>query len=159
MVVAAAGNDGSSCSTIMDAPAQHTDLVFVVGAIDHRSGEIAYFSSRGPSAFDGKIGPDLSAPGVSVRSTVKEGGFASAGWSGTSMASPHVTGAVALLWSYDHKLLGDIDGTIKVFTDTAAPKTSTETCGGVAGSKVPNNTYGFGNIDVLKAAKTRTPTL
>lgn len=73
------------------------------------------------------------------------------------MASPHVAGAVALLWSYDHSLIGDIDGTILAFTSTATAKTSSETCGGVAGSAIPNNTYGWGNLDVLKAAQSRHP--
>ncbi len=156
MVVAAAGNDGSVCSSIKDSPAHHTDEVFVVGAFDHRSDTIASFSSRGPSAFDQKLSPDLSAPGVTVRSSIPGGTFASAGWSGTSMASPHVTGAVALLWSARPELIGQIDATIAVFRGTATPKTSTQTCGGVAGSNVPNNTFGNGLLDVYAAA-TRQP--
>lgn len=157
MVVAAAGNEGSGCSSIADAPAHHSDEVLVVGAVDHRSGTIASFSSRGPSAFDNKIGPDLSAPGVTVRSTIAGGGFSGSMWSGTSMASPHVAGAVALLWSYDRSLIGDIDATIAALTSTSTPKTSSQTCGGTPGSSIPNNTYGFGNMDVLRAAMTRHP--
>jgi len=54
-VVVSAGNEGSSCSTIKDGPAFHSDLVLSVGAIDHRNDAIASFSSRGPSIFDKKI--------------------------------------------------------------------------------------------------------
>ncbi len=151
MVVAAAGNEGSSCGTIADAPAHHTDEVFVVGALDHRNGTIASFSSRGPSGFDSKVGPDVSAPGVNVRSSIMGGGYSGSFWSGTSMAAPHVAGAVALLWSAKPELVGKIPETIAKFTGTAVAKTTTQTCGGVSGAEVPNNTYGFGQLDVYSA--------
>jgi subtilisin family serine protease len=152
MVVVAAGNDGPSCSTIHDAPAHHTDEAFVVGAVDHRSGTIASFSSRGPSAYDNKVGPDLSAPGVNVRSSVPGGTYSGTLWSGTSMASPHVAGAVALLWSHEPALKGDIAATVARFTATATAKTTSQTCGGVSGSTIPNNTYGYGIMNVYAAA-------
>jgi serine protease AprX len=152
MVVAAAGNEGSSCSTIADAPAHHTDVAFVVGAFDHRSDTIASFSSRGPSKFDGKTSPDVSAPGVSVRSSIPGGTFSGSMWSGTSMASPHVAGAVALLWSAKPELVGQVDATAELFRTAAIAKTTTQSCGGVDGGAVPNNTYGSGLLDVFAAA-------
>ncbi len=155
LTVAAAGNDGSSCSTIKDAPAHHTAEVLTVGAHDHRSGNIASFSSRGPSKFDGLTSPDFTAPGVSVRSSIPGGGYASAMWSGTSMASPHVAGAVALLWSAVPALKGDITGTVNLFKATATGKTSTQNCGGVSGQTIPNNTFGHGLLDVYKAVTQR----
>lgn len=151
MVVAAAGNEGSGCGTIGDGPAHHSDEVFVVGALDHRSGTIASFSSRGPSGFDAKVGPDLSAPGVSIRSSILGGGYSGSFWSGTSMAAPHVAGAVALLWSAKPELVGRIPETIAKFTGTAVAKTSSQTCGGVSGATIPNNTFGFGQLDVHSA--------
>ncbi len=153
MVVVSAGNAGSGCGSINDQPATHTDVTFTVGAHNHRDGNIAGFSSRGPSVIDGGIGPDVTAPGVSVRSTIPGDGYGEAMWSGTSMAGPHVAGAVALLWSAQPKLVGQIDMTIKILTETATAKTSSQTCGGTSGSNIPNNTYGFGHLNIAKAVE------
>lgn len=151
MVVAAAGNNGPGCSTIENGPASSSSAVFAVGAFDHRSDTVAAFSSRGPSTLDGSLGPDLSAPGVNIRSTIPGGGYSSASWSGTSMAAPHAAGAVALLWSARPELVGHVDETIAVLTSHAERKTTSQTCGSVAGTNVPNNTYGYGFLNVLAA--------
>lgn len=153
MVVVSAGNDGPTCASIKDQPATHSDVTFSVGAHNHRDGRIASFSSRGPSAFDGKVGPDLTAPGVSVRSSIPGGGYDGLGWSGTSMAGPHVVGAVALLWSAKPELIGKIDETIALLESTATAAVTEESCGGVSGTTVPNNTYGFGRLNVLAAVE------
>lgn len=152
MTVAAAGNEGSACSTIADAPAHYTEAVLTVGAHDHRSGTIASFSSRGPSKFDGLTSPDITAPGVSVRSSIPGGGYSGSAWSGTSMASPHVAGAVALVWAAKPALRGNIAATIQLFKATATAKTSTQTCGGTSGTAIPNNTFGHGLMNVFNAA-------
>jgi serine protease AprX len=155
LVVASAGNDGSSCATINNGPAYHSDLVLSVGAIDHRDDSIAYFSSRGPSVFDKKVGPQVTAPGVDVRSAVKSGGYAEYGWSGTSMAGPHLVGLVALLWSADKSLIGKIDETLDIINDKAEAKTSDQTCGGTPGTARPNNTYGYGIANAFEVVKSR----
>ena len=155
MVVVSAGNDGDSCSTIQDGPAFHSDLVLNVGAFNHRNDTIASFSSRGPSAFDNKIGPHVTAPGVNVRSAVSGGGYAETGWSGTSMAGPHVVGLVALLWSADPSLIGKIEETEALIKEKADPKTSSQSCGGVSGSARPNNTYGYGLGNAYEVVKSR----
>ncbi|RYZ65946.1 MAG: peptidase S8, partial [Proteobacteria bacterium] len=151
MVVVSAGNDGPGCSTIHEQPATLSPYTLSVGAHNHRDGKIASFSSRGPSTLDGQVGPDLTAPGVSIRSAVPGGGYASGMWSGTSMAGPHVAGAVALLWSAKPELIGNIDETAKIIRETATPTTSTQVCGNVAGTAVPNNTFGFGRLNVAAA--------
>lgn len=152
MVVVSAGNEGPGCATINDPPAYHTDFSLSVGAYDHRRKTIATFSSRGPSTFDGGIGPDVVAPGVDIRSTIPGSAYAGAYWSGTSMAGPHVAGQVALLWSAQPSLIGKIQETTEILRKSSKPTTSsTESCGGVPGTSIPNNTYGYGVIDVVKA--------
>jgi subtilisin family serine protease len=149
-VVVSAGNDGPSCSTV-DAPLSLYDSVFSVGAID-RFGEIAFFSSRGPVTADdsGRIKPDIVAPGVDVLSSVPGGNYESN--QGTSMAGPHVAGAVALLWSADPGLIGDIDRTEQLLIQAADPYTGNTNVGCFEGD-VPNAAYGYGILDVYEAVK------
>ncbi len=73
-------------------------------------------------------------------------------YSGTSMASPHVAGAVALLISLEPKLAGQIEQLEELLRKTAVPLTNAQTCGGVPGSQIPNNASGWGRIDVKAAA-------
>lgn len=154
VVVVSAGNEGPSCGTIDDQPATASDDTLSVGAYNHQTGTIASFSSRGPSDLDGQPGPDVSAPGVNIRSTVPGGGYSSF-FSGTSMAGPHVVGEIALLLSADPTLRGNVDEITTIVRTTAAPKTTTQTCGGVPGSARPNNTYGWGTIDAYAAVSSR----
>ncbi len=148
-VVVSAGNAGSSCETVADPPAIY-EASFSIGATDIND-NIAGFSSRGPVTIDGsgRMKPDVSAPGVDVRSSVPGGGYAN--FSGTSMAGPHTVGIVALLLSAYPDLIGDPDAIEPLLTSSAVPRTSGETCGGVPGSEIPNNTYGWGRADALAA--------
>ncbi len=148
-VVVSAGNAGNGCSTVQDPPAIY-DASFSVGATDS-SDNIAGFSSRGPVTVDGsnRLKPDISAPGVGVRSCVPGGGYEVL--SGTSMAGPHVVGVVALVLSANASLIGDPDAIEPILTGSAIPRTTSETCGGVPGDQIPNNTYGWGRVDALSA--------
>jgi hypothetical protein len=102
-VVWSAGNDGPNASTVIGYQRLNYALVkaFSTGAVDARDGNwpIADFSSRGPTACSGtgslKIKPEVSAPGVQVRSSIP--GRAYEAYDGTSMATPHASGAVLLL--------------------------------------------------------------
>jgi subtilisin family serine protease len=68
------------------------------------------------------------------------------------MAGPHVAGLVALLLSAHPEFRGDVDAIEQLIRQTALPRTSTnQTCGGVLGTAVPNNTYGWGRVDALAA--------
>jgi len=149
-IVVSTGNDGPNCSTV-DAPLSLYDSVFSVGAID-QSGDMAQFSSRGPVTADGsgRMKPDISAPGVGVYSSTPGGSYGYA--SGTSMAGPHVAGVVALLWSADPSLIGDIDRTEQMIIETAQPYTGSTSFGCFDG-EVPNAAYGYGVVDVYAAVK------
>ena len=148
-VVSSAGNSGSNCGSV-DDPAAIFEHSFAVGAT--RSNDtIVGFSSRGPVLVDGsgRTKPNVVAPGVGIRSSVLSGGYQS--WSGTSMAGPHVAGAVALLISANPDLAGDIATIENLLETTAKPITAPQDCGSLGPEAVPNNTYGYGRIDVLEA--------
>lgn len=151
MMIVSAGNEGPACDTVW-APA-NADAAFTVGAIDPRTGEIASFSSRGPVTGDGsgRIKPDIAAPGVDILSSIPGGAYAESGFSGTSMAGPHVTGLVALLWSADPSLIGDIDATEQIIIDTADEHQAADMCG--EGDVEHNNVYGYGRIDADEAVE------
>ncbi|MFK0194350.1 S8 family serine peptidase [Kitasatospora sp. NPDC090308] len=140
----AAGNDGdgTTCST-SHAPGSQAPS-YGVGAYD-ANGKIASFSGFGPSLVDGSAKPNISAPGVNVRSTWP--GSAYTAESGTSMATPHVAGAVALLWSAAPGLIGDIDAT-RALLDQGARDVDDTHCGGTAGV---NDVWGEGKLDILKS--------
>jgi serine protease AprX len=155
VVVASAGNSGSSCSTV-STPIALYDAAFSVGATD--SGDnIADFSGRGPVTVDssGRLKPDLAAPGVSIRSSRRGGGYYYN--QGTSMAAPHVAGTVALLWSAAPDLIGDVDATEQIIMHAARPHTTTQSCGDDGPDDVPNNVYGWGIVDALAAVQTKVP--
>lgn len=160
VTVVSAGNDGPACGTATTPPANYA-ASFSVGATTNGA-RVAGFSSRGP--VDGVIKPDIAAPGARVRSSVPGGGYAFA--SGTSMAAPHVTGAVALVWSADSDLWGDAVGTEALLCAGSVPRPVYRDCDGQAGPEgpfaalmdpppcacgdatgVPNNIYGCGVVD------------
>jgi len=150
LTVHSAGNSGSGCATIAD-PATIYASSFTVGATDSAD-RIAFFSSRGPVTVDksNRLKPDVSAPGVGIRSSVRGGGY-QAGWSGTSMAAPHVAGLAALLISAELALRGDVDRLESLVESGALPRTTVQSCGGVPGTQVPNNTYGWGRMHALSS--------
>ena len=134
-VVFSNGNNGPSEGTV-GSPAALPEA-FAVGATDSQD-EVASFSSRGPSPLAG-VRPLVAAPGVAVRSAVPGGGYAD--YNGTSMAAPHVAGAVALMLSADPSL--SITSTAYALTRTAVPLSTT----------LPNNDSGYGRIDAYAAVE------
>lgn len=154
LVVASAGNSGSSCESI-NTPLAIFPESFAVGAYSS-SNTIASFSSRGPRAFTGIQGPDVSAPGVSVRSATRSSDTAYGSSSGTSMAGPHVVGVVALLWSAVPELVGQVPATEQYLRETANKSVVGTACGSGANSAPWNtwdNTYGYGRVDALAAVQ------
>ena len=144
-----AGNKGPACSTI-EEPAAIYDSSFTVGSTNE-SDTIASNSSRGPVTIDGSYlpKPDVSAPGVSVRSALPGTGYGYK--SGTSMAAPHVAGLVALLVSARPWLAGRVDELESVITQSAVRLYNTTQNCTTPGSQAPNNTYGWGRIDAWAA--------
>jgi hypothetical protein len=121
--VAAAGNTGDRCGSIEEPPAIDP-AVFTVAAVDAK-GSVAVFSSRGQV---GSAKPDAAAPGEDVLSAMPGGTYGK--MSGTSMATPHVAGLIALMWSAQPSLIGDLPGTYERLRSTAVPASGGFTCGG-----------------------------
>ncbi|GAB2469749.1 hypothetical protein GCM10027063_07640 [Promicromonospora xylanilytica] len=136
------GNDGSWGCESSGSPGSR-QASYSVGAFNS-AGAIAAFSSRGPGQ-SGTVKPDIAAPGVAVRSAVPGGAYEV--WSGTSMAAPHVAGAVALLWDAVPALVGDVSAT-RAILDESARDVGNTSCGGTADD---NNVWGEGKLDVRAA--------
>lgn len=151
VVVVSAGNAGPNCSSF-PGPAGFFDKAFSIGATQPND-TIAGFSSRGPVTNDGsnRRKPNVSAPGVGVLSTFPNGNFGV--YSGTSMAGPHVAGAVALMISANPQLAGQVDTIERILELTCRPMQTPQNCGTISGMSVPNNTYGWGRINVFEAVK------
>jgi subtilisin family serine protease len=156
--VAAAANDGPSCNTITNAPAIY-NASFTIGATDS-SDALAGFSSRGPVPGRPRLGantptikPDVSAPGVSVPSAWPPNTYTNL--DGTSMATPHVAGAAALLMSANPALKGHPHELAELLRSTAVTVGVTDpvnqTCGGTPRTTWPNNMIGHGRIDAFAA--------
>ncbi|MBT2682437.1 S8 family peptidase [Bacillus sp. ISL-37] len=120
-------------------PANYPESV-ATGATDINN-NLGSFSLLGPSPY-GEIKPELSAPGVNIRSSVPGGGY-EGGWNGTSMAGPHVSAAVALLLQANSSL--SVDELEEILMTTALPLTDN------AYPESPNNGYGAGLLNVFDA--------
>jgi len=141
-----AGNSGPSCASAVDPPSFYPN-VFSVGATGFRTSTIASYSSRGPINYGGTVLtlPNIVAPGSSVTSCYPGNRYVSL--SGTSMASPHITGCVPLLWEGVPGLNRNINATMELLEITATKIDNTQ-CGG---TKEKNNVYGAGLIDPYEA--------
>ncbi len=153
-VEVSAGNAGPACSTVNDPPSIY-EASFSTGAIN-QGNFLADFSSRGPSLFYNPplLKPNVSAPGVNVRSSLPSSDSSYGNLSGTSMAGPHVVGVVALLWSARPQLQRDIATTKTILQNTANPNVTVnppQTCDGIPNTQIPNNSFGYGRVDALAA--------
>jgi len=144
-VIFSAGNEGSDG---LRSPADRATTFyncFAVGAVDGNNPNLppAYFTALGPTECASRelaIKPEVTAPGVNVRSSIPGGGYAS--YSGTSMSSPHVTGSVALIRQVNPDL--DVETIKEILMSTAHDLPFSNPDG-------EDNTYGHGIIDVYEA--------
>jgi len=137
--VIAAGNSGPNAKTV-GSPGDVVEVI-TVGATDS-SDRIASFSSRGPVVWDNKeyIKPDVSAPGVSVVSCSNTGsGYRTL--SGTSMATPHVAGVVALMVQ------------AKPNIDNTQAKSILENTATDLGAEGKDNVFGAGRVNADSAVE------
>jgi bacillopeptidase F len=142
VIIFAAGNEGAAG---LRSPADRATTYyncFAVGAVDSNNPSlpIASFSALGPSECargDMAIKPDIVAPGVNIRSSIRGGGYQS--FSGTSMACPHVAGAVAILRQVNPNL--DANSIKQILIQSA----------GNLGPAGDDNTYGNGIINLYQA--------
>jgi subtilisin family serine protease len=164
LVVASAGNKGRrGCATVVD-PIAIYEASFSVAAYNVNN-QVTDFSSRGPVNIDGsgRLKPNIAGPGRAVRSAVPPAGYRLL--NGTSMAAPHLTGTVALLWSARPELKRKIARTKAILEQTANPNLTLEvttavpnppaTCGGTTIEDIPNNHFGHGRVDALAAVNYR----
>lgn len=145
-IVVAAHNYGR-CRSVADPGI--LPFVLTVGALGNRTNVIASFSSRGPNnqVYDNSLKPEISAPGTAINSASGRGlGYSAK--SGTSMATPLVAGAIALLWEAVPALNREVEKTYEVLFEAAHGVNSTD-CESSLG--VPNNVYGHGVMDIKKA--------
>lgn len=137
--VFAAGNDGPNGATVGIPGA--CPSAFTVGAVDATTGTVARFSSRGPALWSigNVVKPDVSAPGVDVRSAFPGGSYRV--WSGTSMATPHVAGLAALVFQATPG--ASIEQVVAAIQNGAEKR----------GDINKNNDYGWGKINALQTFK------
>jgi subtilisin family serine protease len=148
MTVVSASNHPGTCSSIVDPPGIYAEA-YTVGALNTGTDTRASFSNRGPVTVDGsgRRKPDITAPGTGTLSSTRTNTDTYGSMSGTSMAAPHVAGAVALLWSARPELKNQITATEQLLNEAAVPIFSTE----CDSSGWPNNSFGYGRLDILAA--------
>ena len=137
MTVVRADSTGPNCSTMEDPPSIYA-ASYTVGALNTGQDNVASFSSRGPVIIDGsnRIKPDICAPGTNIRSSYNTSDNAYVSLSGTSMATPHIAGAMTLLWCARPDLRHNISGSRTALNDaafflptsSAARRTSKQCC-------------------------------
>ena len=145
VIVFSAGNEGGSGLRRPADRATDDYRTLAVAAVDANNPDfpIAGFSSRGPTfctpGGQAAIKPDIAAPGVNVRSSVPPNGYSQ--FSGTSMASPHINGVIALMRQANPNLA--VQDIKQIIFDTALD----------LGQPGEDNDYGWGMVDAFEAVQ------
>ncbi len=152
VIVVANGNAGPSISTV-GTPAVAKNVISVGAVSTNSPQDIATFSSRGPT-IDGRIKPDVVAPGAPVISAQTQTVSGYVSYQGTSMATPQVTGISALVREYFKD--GLYEGTpinpsgalVKAMLINGAQEINGAGSDSLNEGKVPNNSQGWGLVNV-----------
>uniref|UniRef100_K3X3V5 subtilisin n=1 Tax=Globisporangium ultimum (strain ATCC 200006 / CBS 805.95 / DAOM BR144) TaxID=431595 RepID=K3X3V5_GLOUD len=103
--------------------------------------------------------PEVSAPGTDVRSAWSTSDNAYMVATGTSMATPHVTGIVAMLLQNNPNLTyNEIRKILTSTVDNSTLGSVNFTCGGIPDDTYPNNLYGYGRVNALSAVQSQEVT-
>ena len=164
IIAMSAGNSGPGPSTLT-APKEAKNPIISASSVNFRAGSIdtvSSFSSRGP-AVDGRVLPTITSPGEQIASTRRRAGGAAcataiagtgnhyAFCSGTSMASPHTAGVVAVLtqwWRDTHSGNTPSPAMAKALLVNGALDLGT--------ANVPNNNEGWGRVNLPRMIDTGT---
>ncbi|CAL8102786.1 unnamed protein product [Orchesella dallaii] len=145
------GNSGPSCDTANSPGDQNVIGVGSTTILD----EISYFSSVGPTS-DGRMKPEIAAPGSDVISSYSTSDTAYASLSGTSMACPHAAGTIALLQTRNKGLTyAQAKELLQNQADRQLAFKGT-TCGGVRDDVFPNHVFGSGRLNAFKSVQAQT---
>ncbi|MGH2710246.1 MAG: S8 family serine peptidase [Actinomycetota bacterium] len=158
--------NGSGGSSTQGSPDEGKNLLRVGGTKDIRAGDIddlCTCSAHGP-ALDGRLLPDVVAPGQGVTSTANAGTIALCidpvadpgaplytGCTGTSMASPHVSGASALFTQYYRRQFGNTPSPALIkgaFVNGAVDLAGGKDADGKVMGHIPNNKQGWGRLNL-----------
>ncbi|KAF0702176.1 hypothetical protein AaE_016079, partial [Aphanomyces astaci] len=145
------GNKGFKGCAYSSYPGMSPQVIAVGNTDDNDV--LSIRSSLGPSAVNNTlVKPDISAPGVNIRSAghMSDDGFLTR--SGSSYAAPHVAGAIALYLSANNG--ASYDQVYRALTEHADTDTLTppnKTCGGIPNTQYPNNLFGHGRLNIFNA--------
>jgi len=146
------GNSGNRCGTA-NSPGDYRTVIGV--AASDSNDVLASFSSRGPpvnGSFTGDLKPEISGPGVSVRSATMASDTSYSNFSGTSMSCPHVAGLVALIQAQGEPLsFEEIKEVLFQSADREGLASTNQNCGGGDSRAFPNYEWGHGRMNSLAA--------
>ncbi|ETV89993.1 hypothetical protein H310_15166 [Aphanomyces invadans] len=145
----AVGNRGPNCGTVA-SPSDYKNVI-AVGAVESDD-KLCSGSARG-AGHDGVRKPDVTAPGKDIRSAWNSGIPAYFTATGTSIATPHVTGTIALYLSKNKGATYDnvYSAITYMSADTSGLTPEKKNCGGLLDTGYPNNSYGWGRINAARA--------